>query len=156
MVGKDGVGSGDAGEDWRMLLLFEMDRRRRRLARSSKMRWRAARGALFSSRADTTFRAVLDDASTSVHECGGIGVLPVDEEAEVAKVGCDPASLSIGAGVVVPEGIWEQFKLVAGDGGVGVSPSSSEGLEAKRWGGDEDSEVMPSLSCILRLLMHIS
>ena len=123
--------------------------------RWSKTCWRAAKGALSSPGADTTFRAVLDDASTSARKCGCVGVLLVDNDAEVAEVGCDPASLSIGAGVVVPEGIWEQFKLVAGDGGVGVSPSSSEGLEAKRWGGDEDSEVMPSLSCILRLLMRI-
>src|SRR5579863_1443240 len=122
------------------------------------MCWQAARGALFSSGAETTFGAVLDDASTSARECGGIGVLPVDDDAEVAKVGCDPASLSVGAGVVIPEGIWEQLKLVAGDGCLRMSPSRSEGIEVKSWvrdlreGRGKDSEVMPSLSCILRLL----
>ena len=155
MVGKGCGGSEGAGEDWRALLLSEMDKQQRRLVRSPKMYWRVAKGVLSSPGVDTALGAVLDDANTSACECGGIGILPGDDDAEVTEVGCDPASLSIGAGVVVPEGIWEQFKLVAGDGGVGVSPSSSEGLEAKRWGGDEDSEVMPSLSCILRLLMRI-
>src|SRR5579863_1547587 len=133
-----------------------MDRQQRRLMRSSKLCWQAAKGALSSPGADTAFGAVLDDASTSACECGGIGILPGDDDAEVTEVGCDPASLSIGAGVVIPEGIWEQFKLVAGDGCLRVSPSSFKGLEVKDLrGGDEDSEVMPSLSCILRLLMRI-
>ena len=74
--------------------------------------------------------------STSARECGGVGILLGDDEAEVTEVGCDPASLSVGAGVVIPEGIWEQFKLMAGDGGVRVLPSSSEGLEAKGWAKD--------------------
>src|SRR5579863_7987920 len=100
-----------------------MDRWWRRLTRSSKTCWRAAKGALSSPEADTAFGAVLDDASTSAHECGGIGILPVDNEAEVTEVGHNPASLSVGAGVVIPEGIWEWFELVAGDGGVRVSPS---------------------------------
>src|SRR5579863_9498649 len=135
-----------------------MDRRRRWSMRWSKTCWRAAKGALSLPGVDTTFGVVLDDASTSVRECGGVGVLPVDNDAEVAEVGCDPASLSVGAGVVVPEGIWERLKLVAGDGCSKVSPSRSKGLRVKsqakdlREGGDEDSEVMPSFSCILRLL----
>src|SRR5579863_2644758 len=135
-----------------------MDRQRRRSTRSSKTCWRAAKGALSLPEADTMLGVVLDDASTSACECGGIGVLPVDDDVEVAKVGCDPASLGVGAGVVIPEGIWEQLKLVAGDGCLRMSPSRSEGIEVKSWvrdlreGRGKDSEVMPSLSCILRLL----
>src|SRR5579863_2109561 len=138
-----------------------MDRQWRRVTRLSKLYWQAAKGALSLPGADTAFGAVLDDASTSAHEGGGIGILPVDNEVEVAEVGHDPASLSIGAGVVIPEGVWEWLKLVAGDDGTRVSPSRSEGLEVKSWAKDlrgergEDSEVMPSLSCILRLLMCI-
>src|SRR5579863_5809156 len=127
-----------------------MDRRWSRSARLSKMCWQAAKGALSLSGADTVVGVVFDDVSTNSRECGGVRVLPVDDKAEVTKVGCDPTSLSIWAGMVVPESIWGQLKLLAGDDGVRVSPSRSEGLEAKRWGGNEDSEVMPSLSCILR------
>ena len=94
--------------------------------------WLVAKGALSSSRADTVVGAVFDDASTNSCECGGVRVLPVDDEAEVAKVGCDPTSLSVWARVVVPESVWGRLKLSAGDDGVRVSPSSSEGLEAKR------------------------
>src|SRR5579863_1569170 len=137
-----------------------MDRWRRWLTRSSKMCWRAAKGALSLPGVDTAFGAVLDDVSTSARECGGVGILLGDDEAEVTEVGCDPASLSVGAGVVIPEGVWEWFKLMAGDGSLRVSPSRFEGLEVESEakdlrGGDEDSEVMPSLSCILRLLMCI-
>src|SRR5579863_7611878 len=119
-----------------------MDRPRSRSTRSSKTCWRAAKGALSSPRADTVVGAVLDDASTNSRECGGAGVLPVDDKPEVAKIQGNPASLSIRAGVVVPESIWGWLKFSAGDDGVRVSPSRSEGLEAKRRGGDEDSEVM--------------
>ena len=69
--------------------------------------------------------------STNVHECGGVRVPLGDDEVEITEVRCDPASLSVGAGVVIPEGVWERFKLVARDGCLGVLPSSSEGLEAK-------------------------
>src|SRR5579863_2303144 len=109
-----------------------MDRRWSRSTRSSRKCWRAAKGALSSPGVDTVAGAVFDDASTNSCECGGVRVLPVDDKVEVAEVGCDPASLSIWAGVVVPESIWGQLKLSAGDDGVRVSPSSSEGLEAKR------------------------
>src|SRR5579863_9344172 len=156
VVGKGCGGSEGAGEDWRALLLSEMDKRRRRLARSPKMYWWVAKGVLSLSGADTALGVVLDDVSTSARKCGGVGIPSGDDDAEVAEVGCNPASLSIGAGVVIPEGIWERLKLMAGDGCLGVSPSSFEGLEVKDLrGGDEDSEVMPSLSCILRLLMRI-
>src|SRR5579863_3670865 len=109
-----------------------MDRRCRRSMRLSKTCWLAAKGALSSPRADTVAGAIFDDASTSSHDCGSVRVLPVDNEAEVAKVGCDPTSLSVRAGVVVPESVWGRFKLSARDDGVRVSPSRSEGLEAKR------------------------
>src|SRR5579863_9698658 len=109
-----------------------MDRQWRRSTRSSKTCWRAAKGALSSPGVDAVVRAVLDDASTNSHECGSVGVLPVDDKMEVAKVQSDPASLSIWAGVVVPESIWGWLKFTAGDDSVRVSPSRSEGLEAKR------------------------
>src|SRR5579863_970109 len=109
-----------------------MDRRWRRSTRSSKKCWWAAKGALSSPGVDTVVGVVLDDASTNSHKCGSIGVLPVDDKTEVAKVRSDPASLSVWAGVVVPESIWGWLKFTAGDDGVRVSPSSSEGLEAKR------------------------
>src|SRR5579863_713780 len=109
-----------------------MDRQWSRSTRLSKMCWRAAKGALSLSGVDTVVGAVFDDASTNSRECGGVRVLPVDDKVEVAKVGCDPTSLSVWAGVVVPESIWGWLKLLAGDDGVRVSPSSSEGLEAKR------------------------
>src|SRR5579863_3666488 len=109
-----------------------MDRQWRRSTRSSKTCWRAAKGALSSPGADAVVRAVLDDASTNSHECGGVGVLLVDDKTEAAKVRSDPASLSVWAGMVVPESIWGWLKFMAGDDGVRVSPSSSEGLEAKR------------------------
>src|SRR5579863_3075074 len=108
-----------------------MDRRRRRSMRSSRTCWRAAKGALFSPGANTAFGTVFDDANTSAREGGGVGVSLADDEAEVTEVGCNPASLSVGAGVVIPEGVWERFKLVAGDGCLGVSPSRFEGLEVK-------------------------
>ena len=93
----------------------EMDRPRSRSARSSKTCWRAAKGALSSPGANTAFGTVLDDASTNAREAGGVRILPGDDEAEVAKVRCDPASLSVGAGVIIPESVWEWFKLVARD-----------------------------------------
>src|SRR5579863_1562841 len=109
-----------------------MDKRWRRAARLSKSCWPVAKGALSSSRADTISGAVFDDASTDSRECGGVRVLPVDDKAEVAKVRGDPASLSVWAGMVVPESVWGWFKLAARDDGVRVLPSRSEGLEAKR------------------------
>src|SRR5579863_3477096 len=109
-----------------------MDRRCRRSMRLSKTCWRAAKGALSSPGADTVAGAIFDDASTSSRDGGGVRVLPVDNEAEVAKVGCDPTSLSVRASVVIPESVWGWLKFLAGDDGVRVSPSSSEGLEAKR------------------------
>src|SRR5579863_5987975 len=138
-----------------------MDKRRRRSARSSKVYWWAARGALSSSGVDAVLGAVLDDASTNTHKCSGIRVLLVDDKAEVAKVRCNPASLGIWAGMVVSEGIWGQLKLMTGDDSTRILPSRSEGLEAKSWAKDlregrgEDSEVMPLLSCILRPLIRI-
>ena len=99
--------------------------------RSSRTCWRAAKGALFSPGANTAFGTVLDDANTSAREGGGVGVSLADDEAEITEVRCDPASLSVGAGVVIPEGVWERFKLVARDGCLRVLPSSSEGLEAE-------------------------
>src|SRR5579863_6812883 len=109
-----------------------MDRRRSRSTRWSRRCWLAAKGALSSPRANTVFGTVLDDASTSARDGGGIRVLPGDDEAEVAEIWCDLASLSVRASVVIPEGLWEQFKLVARDGCLRVLPSCSEGLEAKR------------------------
>src|SRR5579863_3981306 len=109
-----------------------MDRRWSRLTRSSKKCWRAAKGALSSPGADTVAGAVFDDASTNSHECGGVRVLLVDDKAEVAEVGCDPASLRVWTGVVVPESVLGWLKFTAGDDGVRVSPSRSEGLKAKR------------------------
>src|SRR5579863_2821801 len=108
-----------------------MDRSRRRPTRSSKTCWWAAKGALSSSGANAAVGMVLDDANTSAREGGGVGVSLADDEAEITEVRCDPASLSVGAGVVIPEGVWERFKLVAGDGCLGVSPSRFEGLEVK-------------------------
>src|SRR5579863_7857819 len=109
-----------------------MDRSRSRLTRSSKTCWWAAKGALSSPRTDTVVGAVLDDASTSSRDCGGVSVLPVDNKAEVAEVGRDPTSLGIRTSVVVPESVWGRLELSAGDDGVRVSPSSSEGLVAER------------------------
>src|SRR5579863_9234786 len=109
-----------------------MDRRWSRLVRLSKTCWQAVKGALSSSGADTVVGAVFDDASTNSRKCGGVRVLLVDDKVEVTKVGCDPTSLSVWAGMVVPESVWGRLKLSAGDDGVRVSPSSSEGLEAKR------------------------
>ena len=109
-----------------------MDRQRRRLARSSKICWRAAKGALSSSGANAAVGTVLDDADTSASEGGGVGVPPGNDDAEVAEVRCNPASLSVWAGVIVPESIWEWFNFSARDGDVRVLPSSSEGLGAKR------------------------
>src|SRR5579863_4956459 len=109
-----------------------MDKRRSRSARWSKTCWQAAKGALSSPRTDTVAGAVLDDASTSSRDCGGVSVLPVDNEAEVAEVRRDPTSLGVRTSVVVPESVWGRFKLAAGDDGVRVSPSRSEGLDAKR------------------------
>src|SRR5579863_3586220 len=109
-----------------------MDRSRSRSTRSSKTCWRAAKGALSSPRADTVVGAVFDDASTDSRECGGVRVLPVDDKAEVTKVGHNPTSLGVWASVVVPESVWGRLELSAGDDGVRVSPSSSEGLVAKR------------------------
>src|SRR5579863_2266938 len=108
-----------------------MDKRQRRSVRLSKRCWWAARGALSSSGADTVPRVVFDNVSTNSCKCGGIGVLPVDDKAEVAEVGRNPASLSVWADVVVPESIWGWLKLTAGDDGIRVSPSRSEGHEAK-------------------------
>src|SRR5579863_1670468 len=127
-----GVGAGGTGKCRRVRLPSEMDRLRRRAARSSRRCWLAAKGALSSPWADTIAGAVLDDASTNSRECGGVRVLPVDNETEVAKVGCDPTSLGVWARVVVPESVWGRFKFSAGDDGVRASPSSSEGLEPKR------------------------
>src|SRR5579863_1891067 len=108
-----------------------MDRSRRRAARSSRRCWLAAKGALSSPGVNTALGTVLDDANTSAREGGGVGIPLADDEAEITEVRCDPASLSVGAGVVIPEGVWERFKLVARDGCLRVSPSSSEGLEAE-------------------------
>src|SRR5579863_1601939 len=132
VVGVDDGGAGGAGKSRTVRLPSEMDRRRRRAARSSRRCWLAAKGALSSPRANTVFGTVLDDASTSARDGSGVRVLPGDDEAEVAEIWCDPASLSIGAGVVIPEGVWERFKLVARDGCLRVLPSRSEGLDAKR------------------------
>src|SRR5579863_4134621 len=109
-----------------------MDRQQSRSTRWSKTCWRAAKGALSLPRTDTVAGAIFDDASTSSRDCGGIRVLLVDDEAEVAKVGCDPTSLSVWAGMVIPESVWGRLELSAGDDGVKVLPSSSEGLKAKR------------------------
>ena len=98
----------------------------------SKRCWPVAKGALSSSRADTVVGAVFDDASTDSRECGGVRVLPVDDKAEVTKVGRNPTSLGVWASVVVPESVWGRLELSAGDDGVRVSPSSSEGLVEKR------------------------
>ena len=95
------------------------------------MCWQAAKGALSSPGANTAFGMVLDDASTSAREGGGVGILPGDDEAEVTEVGCDLASLSVGAGVVIPEGIWERLKLVAGYCSLRTSLSRLEGLGVK-------------------------
>src|SRR5579863_5928198 len=108
-----------------------MDRSRSRSTRSSKTCWRAAKGALSSSGANAAVGTVLDDANASAREGGGVGVSLADDETEITEARCDPASLSVGAGVVIPEGVWERFKLVARDGCLRVSPSSSEGLEAE-------------------------
>ena len=86
MVGVDDGGTGGAGEDWRTLFLSEMDKWWRRLTRSPKRCWLGAKGALSSPGADTVAGAVLDDASTNSRECGGTGVLPVDDKPEVAKI----------------------------------------------------------------------
>src|SRR5579863_4554477 len=126
-----------------------MDRSRSRSTRSSKTCWRAAKGALSSSGANAAVGTVLDDADASACEGGGVGVPPGNDNAEVAEVWCNPASLSVRAGVIVPESVWEWFNFSARDGDVRVLPSNSEGLGVERRGGDEDSEVMPSLSCIL-------
>src|SRR5579863_10252322 len=120
-----------------------MDRRWRRVARWSKTCWRAAKGALSSSGADTVVGAVFDDASTNSRECGGVRVLPVDDKAEVTKVGCKPTSLSIWAGMVVPESVWGQLKLSAGDDGVRVLPSRSEGLKAR-----DEGKAKTQRSCL--------
>src|SRR5579863_1505727 len=71
-----------------------MDRWQRRLTRLSKTCWRSAKWAISSPGGDAVFRVVLDDASTSSHECGGIRVLLVNDKPEVAKIRGDPASLS--------------------------------------------------------------
>src|SRR5579863_8412414 len=109
-----------------------MDRRRRRLARSSKRCWRAAKGALSSPGANAAVGTVFNDADTSACEGGGVGVPLGDDDAEVAEVWCDPASLSVRAGVIVPESVWERFNLSTRDGDVRVLPPRSEGLGAKR------------------------
>src|SRR5579863_8756089 len=132
VVGVDDGGAGGTGKCRRVRLPSEMDRLRRRAARSSRRCWLAAKGALSSPWVDTIAGAVLDDASTNSRECGGVRVLPVDNEAEVAKVGCDPTSLGVWARVVVPESVWGQFKFAAGDDCVRELPSRSEGLGAKR------------------------
>ena len=95
-----------------------MDRRRRRLTRSSKICWQAAKGALSSSGANAAVGTVLDNADASACEGGGVGVPPGDDDAEIAEVWCNPASLSVRAGVIVPESVWERFKLSARDGDV--------------------------------------
>src|SRR5579863_7379457 len=105
-----------------------MDRRRRRLTRSSKICWRAAKGALSSSGANAAVGTVLDDADASAGEGGGVGVPPGNNNAEVAEVWCNPACLSVRGGVIVPESVWERLNLSARDGDVGVLPSNSEGL----------------------------
>src|SRR5579863_3631330 len=109
-----------------------MDRRWRRLTRSSKKCWQAAKGALSLPGVDAVVGAVLDDASTNSRECGSVGVLPVDDKTEVAKVRSNPASLSVWAGVVVPESVWGWLKFTEGDDGARVLPSRSESLEVKR------------------------
>src|SRR5579863_4251240 len=108
-----------------------MDRWQRWSARLPKSCWQAAKGVLSLPQADAVSGAVFDDMSTNAHECGGVGVLLVDDEVEVAEIGCDPTSLSIWAGMVVPESIWGWLELVTGDGCVRVLPSRSEGLRAK-------------------------
>src|SRR5579863_8237782 len=85
VVGVDD-GTGGAGRNRRVRLPSEIDKRRRRAARLSKRCWLVAKGALSSSRADTVFGAVLDDASTNSRNCGGTRVLPVDDKSEVAKI----------------------------------------------------------------------
>ena len=69
------------------------------------MCWQAAKGALSLPGADTVLRVILDDVSTNTCECYGVRVLLVDDEAEVAEVGCNSASICIWAGVEVPESI---------------------------------------------------
>ena len=132
MVGVDDGGAGGAEKGRRVRLPSEMDKRRSRSARWSKMCWRAAKGALSSPRTDTVAGAVLDDASTSSRDCGGVSVLPVDNEVEVAEVGRDPTSLGVRTSVVVPESVWGRLEFSAGDDCVRELPSRSEGLEAKR------------------------
>ena len=110
----------------------EMDRSRSKSTRSSKMYWRAAKGALSSSGANAAVGTVLDDADASAHEGGGVRVPPGNDDSEVAEVRCNPASLSVWAGVIVPESVWERFDFSARDGDVRVLPSSSEGLVEER------------------------
>src|SRR5579863_8497109 len=109
-----------------------MDRSRSRSTRSSKTCWRAAKGALSSSGANAAVGTVLDDADASACGGGGVGVPPGNDDSEVTEVRCNPASLSVWAGVIVPESVWERFDLSTRDDGIRVLPSRSEGLEEKR------------------------